>query len=70
MKIDKFIQNQLKVGLLPPPLPKSFVCVSESPLKIMKNTFHFILKALFVLNIFEFMSWLFGHIEKTAWLER
>ena len=35
----------------------------------MKNVFHFILKALFVLKIFKFLSWLFGHAEKTTWLE-
>ena len=28
------------------------------------------LKALFVLKIFRFLSWLFGHVEKTARLER
>ena len=42
----------------------------ESPLKMMKNAFYFILKALFVLRIFKFLSWLFGHVGKTAWLER
>ena len=52
-------------------LPKTCViCFIESPLKMMKNAFYFILKALFVLKIFKFLSWLFGHIEKTAWLER
>ena len=30
----------------------------------MKNAFYFILKALFVLNLFECLSWLFGHVEK------
>ena len=30
----------------------------------MKNAFYFTLKALFVLKIFSFLSWLFGHIEK------
>ena len=34
------------------------------------NAFLMILKALFVLKICEFLSRLFGHIEKTAWLER
>ena len=33
----------------------------ESPLKIMKNVFYFALKALFVLKIFKFLFWLFGH---------
>ena len=37
---------------------------------MMKNSFYFILKVFFVLKIFKFLSWLFGHIEKLAWLER
>ena len=36
----------------------------ESPLKIMKNAFHFTLKALFVLKKFKFLSSLFGHVAK------
>ena len=37
-------------------LPKNCViCLIESPLKMMKNVFYFILKALFVLKIFEFL---------------
>ena len=37
----------------------------------MKNAFYFILKALFILKIFisKFLSSLFSHVEKTAWLE-
>ena len=35
----------------------------------MKNAFYFILKALFILKIFKFLSYRFGRIEKTAWLE-
>ena len=34
-----------------------------------KNAFYFILKAPFVLQIFKFLSWVFGHVEKSAWLE-
>ena len=30
----------------------------------MKNAFYFILKALFVLEIFKFLSWRFGHVRK------
>ena len=37
---------------------------TESPLKKMKNAFHFTLKAVFVLKIFYFLFWLFGHVEK------
>ena len=44
----------------------SVMYFNESPLKIMKNAF--ILKALFVLKIFKFLSWLFGHVGKTTWL--
>ena len=38
--------------------------INKSPLKMMKNAFYFALKALFVLKIFKFLSWLFGHVEK------
>ena len=37
---------------------------NESVLKMMKNAFHFTLKALFVLKIFKILSWFFGHVEK------
>ena len=37
---------------------------TESPLKMMKNAFYFILKALGVLKTFKFLSLLFGHVEK------
>ena len=49
---------------------------TESTLKMMKNAFYLTLKALFVLKIFKFLSWFFGHVEKTGrlehsqWLER
>ena len=36
---------------------------------MIKNGFYFILEAIFVLKIFRFLSWLFGHLEETAWLE-
>ena len=49
---------------------KTFICINESPLKLMENAFYFILRALFVLKLFKLLSWLFGHLEKRAWLER
>ena len=50
-----------------PPFKKIFViCLIESPSKMMKNAFYFILKALFFLKIFTFLSQLFGHVGKTA----
>ena len=36
----------------------------ESPLKMMKNAFYFTSKAFFVLKVFKFLSWLFGHVAK------
>ena len=36
-------------------LKKLFVCFNESPLKMMKNVFYFIIKALFVLKISKFL---------------
>ena len=38
-------------------LPKKiFICFNNCPSKMMKNVFYFILKALFVLKIFKFLS--------------
>ena len=37
---------------------------AESPLKMMKNAFYFMSKVSFVLKIFSFLSWLFGHLAK------
>ena len=67
-------------------LPNSFfICFNDSPSKLMKNAFYFILTALFAFKIFKFLSWLFRHVEKwlhqrdnvsfktndvTAWLEK
>ena len=33
-----------------------FICLNESSLKMMKNAFYFVLKALFVLKLFKFLS--------------
>ena len=37
---------------------------TESLLKMVKNAFYFTLKAFFILKIFKFLSWLFGHVSK------
>ena len=60
---------RVKVGLSPSK-KKCFICFSGSTSKMMKNAFYFLLKAFFVLKIFKFLSWISGHLEKTAWLER
>ena len=54
------LRANLKVRLSPPP-KNCFIYFNESPLKIIKIAFHF-----FVLKIFQFLSWLLGHVEKTA----
>ena len=59
----------IKVGLS----PSKKICVIGligSPSKKMTNPFYFILKALLVLKVFKFLSRLFGHVGKTAWLKR
>ena len=38
--------------------------INENLLKMMKNAFYFAIKALFVLKVFKFLSWLFGHVGK------
>ena len=66
-----WLEVRLKVKLKLSPSKKTCaLCFIESPLKIMKIAFYFILKALFVLKIFKSLSWLLGHVGKTASLER
>ena len=50
----------LKIGL---PAPKKVALISsnETSLKMMRNAFYLMLKALFVLEIFSFLSCLFGY---------
>ena len=50
----KFKIRPFKVSHLPEKI--LFICFNESPLKTMKNAFHLILKALFVLKMFKFLS--------------
>ena len=51
-------------------LPKKnlYIYFNERRLKMIKNTFYFMLKAIFVLEIFTFLSLLIGYVEK--WLDR
>ena len=37
---------------------------AEIPLQMIKDAFYFTSKAHFVLKIFKFLSWLFGHVAK------
>ena len=49
-----------------------FICFLKRILKMIKNAIYFILKALFVLKIFKFLSLLIRHVQKTVkiyWLQ-
>ena len=48
---------------------KLFSLLQWKPFKNDQKLFLFNLKALFILKIFEFLSWFFGHGEKMVWLE-
>ena len=50
---SKVLEHSLK---LDSPLPKNIICFNDSPSKMMKSAFYFILKALFLLKIFKFLS--------------
>ena len=68
-KISRTLKYRRKDGLSPSKkIP--FYALQWKPFKMMKMLFIIILKALFVLKIFKFLSWHFGHVEETAWLER
>ena len=58
-----------KIGLPPPKKKVCYLLVIERPFKIMKNAFYFVLKALFILKGFKFLSRLFGHVGKATWLQ-
>ena len=47
-----------------------FICFNDSLFEMMKIAFYFILKAFFVLKIFNVLFWLFGHVEEMTWIER
>ena len=44
------------------------ILIAECPLKMMKNAFYFMLKAIFALPIFTFSPYLFDHVGK--WLDK
>ena len=58
---ERYVLNLLSSFMTEIPIP-IFLTI-ENPLK-MKNVFYFMLKARFVLEIFTFLFWLFGYVEK------
>ena len=71
VKVFEFSQSVLifNVGLS---LSKKIcdICVIGSPLKMIKNVFYFVLKALFILKIFRFLSRHIGHLEKNGLIRK
>ena len=61
----QFARSFFELGLSPSK-NSYLICFNESPLKMMKNVFFFILKSLFLLKIFKFLSLPFGHVEKNG----
>ena len=62
-RILQSIFQRFKVGLSPS--KKNLLCLLQcKPLKNDENAFYFILKVIFVLKIFKFLSCLLGHVEK------
>ena len=60
--IDLVIKfNTFKVG---PSKIFAFISFTESSLKVMKDAFYFMPKALFVLEIFTFLYRIFSYVEK------
>ena len=57
-KLNIIILKDYLVLKSDPHLPKRFALLF-APIKALSN------KALFILRIFKFLSWLFGHVEKT-----
>ena len=53
----------IKVGISPSK-KIIFIYFNKSLLKILKNAFNFMLKAIFVLEILIFLPFLFGYVEK------
>ena len=71
MKISQMLASLKSDYHLPKKKKICFICFKDSPLKMMKNAFYFILKALLVLKIFiNFCFDSFGNVDKTASLER
>ena len=65
-----YLQNGLSIYIylyIARPSPSKrfiFIYFNGSPLKVTTNDFYFMIKTIFVLEIFAFLSWLFGYVEK------
>ena len=64
-----FISISVKVGLSLSKI-KFFICFNDSPSKTMKNAFYFILKVIFILKIFKFLSWHYWACRKNGLMRK
>ena len=64
--IATFFRRHLRLPFKDPLLVLREILTMESPLKIMKNAFYFILKASFAVHVFINLFCFFGYVEK--WL--
>ena len=64
----RIIQMQQTISFKDPLLGERQFLAAKILLNIMKNGFYFMLKRLYVLDIFKLFSWLFGHVGK--WLDK
>ena len=62
--VNELCTNQIKCLLKGALSHMRQFLATESPLKMIKNAFYFILKTLRVLKVFEFLSGIFGHVRK------
>ena len=63
IRVASRVDEYLKVGLSTSK-KICLICFNESPQKNDEKYFYFIWKVLFVLKIYKFLSWLFGHVGK------
>ena len=47
-----------------------FICFNESLLKVMKNAFYFMLKALFILKIFKIFVWTYWSYRRNGLIRK
>ena len=66
----RVLYSVLKFGFSPSKKSHFYLPQWKPFKKMMENAVYFILKALFHFKIFKSLSWIFGHVDKMAWLKR
>ena len=60
-----FLNKKVNFKAGPSPSKEKIIYFNNSPSKMIKIAFYFILKAIFALKIFKCLSWLFGHVKNS-----